>query len=90
MARIRRTSKGHLKEYLESINERKVVWGIAKSKFMESDKISELVYRGNSKNPLYVQSTGSNKIAAKAVKTMPGDFRIPDMLKEVDKLSRIF
>ena len=81
---------GHLKEYLESINERKVVWGIAKSKFMESDKISELVYRGNSKNPLYVQSTGSSKIAAKAVKTMPGDFRIPDMLKEVDKLSRIF
>jgi len=71
-------------------DEKKIIVGVAKSNFGECDKISELVYRGTSKTPLYVQSTNDNKVAAMTIQMMYGKYRIPNMLKEVDKLSRNF
>jgi deoxyinosine 3'endonuclease (endonuclease V) len=81
----------HLHDWLASIGQHRAVWGVAKSKFGDCDKISELVYRGKSKTPLYVQSTGiSNKVTANVIRSLKGEYRIPDILKHVDQLSRIF
>lgn len=80
----------HLKKYLNSIGNTKiVVYGVAKSSFGLCDFISTKVFRGQSKNPLYVQTTsgvGGDFI----IKHMHGEYRIPTMLKLVDSLSRIF
>lgn len=82
------------------------VFGVAKSNFGLCDKqdITGWVYRGESKNPLYVQTCwelGSRwdflseedftlEYAKEFVQNMHGENRIPTMLKEVDRLSRIF
>lgn len=61
------------------------IWGVAKTNFIMSDQISEKVYRGESKKPLYVQSTRDSKGAALLVRRMHGDHRIPTLLKILDK-----
>lgn len=82
------------------------VIGVAKSNFGICDKqeITGWVYRGKSKNPLYVQTCWglgprwdflseddfTLEYAIEFVKNMHGENRIPTMLKEVDRLSRIF
>ena len=81
---------GHLDDYLTRHGHRKIIYGVAKSKFGDCDKISGQVFRGKSKNPLYVQTTGAPKVAGYHILYMHGKYRIPTMLKEVDKLSRIF
>ena len=80
----------YLNEFLKSIGEKKIIYGVAKSKFGDCEKISKLVYRGKSKNPLYVQSTYKNHTAAGVIHNMYGEYRIPTMLKLVDNLSRKF
>ncbi len=79
----------HLKnDYLKDDN--KFIIGVAKTNFGECNEISEIVYRGESKTPLYVQSINSNYVAALIIKQMHGKYRIPTMLKLVDSLSRKF
>lgn len=79
-----------LGNHLHNIIKDKIIIGVAKSNFGDCDQISEIIYRGNSKTPLYVQSTRDNYIASLFIKQMHGKYRIPTMLKEVDKLSRNF
>jgi deoxyribonuclease V len=55
--------------------------GIAKTSFQGNDESVIKVTRGESKNPLYVSSVG--------IKNMYGEFRIPTILKELDKLTKI-
>ena len=81
---------GHLWNYLTKIGQHKIVYGIAKSKFGDCDKISYQIFRGKSKNPLYVQTTAAPIIVLYTVQDMPGKYRIPTMLKFVDTLSKIF
>lgn len=58
--------------------------GVAKSKF-QGAKACE-VLRGESRNPLYVQSFGmTNEMAGDLVKNMYGKYRIPFLLKILDK-----
>ena len=76
--------------YLTRYGHPKIIYGVAKSKFGDCDKISGKIYRGKSKNPLYVQTTSAPKVAGYHILYMHGKYRIPTMLKEVDKLSRIF
>ena len=76
--------------YLIGIEQRKIVYGVAKSKFGDCDKISYEVYRGKSKTPLYVQTTEGTHIAKLNIQQMHGEYRIPTMLKLVDQKSRIF
>ena len=81
---------GHLYDYLTRHGHPKIIYGVAKSKFGDCDKISDKVLRGKSKTPLYVQTTAAPHVAAYQVAKMHGKYRIPTMLKEVDRLSRIF
>ena len=80
----------YVNKFLDKIKQHKIIYGVAKSKFGECDEISCKVYRGKSKNPLYVQTTSAPKVAGYHVLYMHGKYRIPTMLKEVDRLSRIF
>lgn len=76
----------HLKHYLpEHIR----LIGVAKSMFGDNKRISEPVLRGESTNPLWVQGEGySNKEAAELIKNMYGNYRIPQILKTLDKLTK--
>lgn len=63
------------------------VIGVAKSLYKGSECIK--LYRGKSRNPLYITSAGIETIeAANLVGGMYGKFRIPALLKLADSLSR--
>lgn len=73
----------------ESLNKKLPVIGVAKTSYMgNKDTIVELL-RGESKNPLYISSIGIelNK-AVELIKSMHGEYRIPTLLKELDKLTK--
>lgn len=77
---------GHLWEVLE----RKVpVIGVAKSYFHGTEEVSLPVFRGDSKQPLYISCVGyDHQLAIDRVAAMHGDFRMPTLLKKLDQLSR--
>lgn len=60
--------------------------GIAKNRFYEIDE-SFAVHRGTSKHPLYVTSIGIDN-AQNFVKTLCGSHRLPNIVSQVDRLSR--
>lgn len=67
---------------------RKRVIGVAKSLYKGSDSI--MLYRGKSRNPLYITSAGIDaNEAANLIGKMYGKYRIPALLKLVDSLSRM-
>ncbi|MCK4621721.1 MAG: endonuclease V [Desulfuromonadales bacterium] len=62
--------------------------GVAKRRFKNTTAESE-VYRGNSKRPLYVTSVGIAPEKAKNnVLSMHGKYRVPTLLKDVDRECR--
>jgi deoxyribonuclease V len=67
------------------------VIGVAKTRFvtLTGSALVDTVYRGSSKNPLYVTSIGIQpKDAGEFVRNMHGNHRIPDALHLVDRLAR--
>ncbi|BDY12276.1 endonuclease V [Hydrogenimonas cancrithermarum] len=74
-----------LYEYFE---QRVPVIGVAKSRFGKISSLHEL-YRGGSRRPLYITAAGIEIEEAKeAIGKMHGPYRIPDILRYVDRLSR--
>ena len=64
------------------------VVGIAKSRYRQ-DTWSERVYRGGSHRPLYVTAAGFETTkAAGLVASMHGKYRLPTLLRQVDRLAR--
>ncbi|MEM9527354.1 MAG: endonuclease V [Bacteroidota bacterium] len=62
--------------------------GIAKSYFRGNN--AEVVLRGKSKKPLYVTASGmSPKTAAEKVAKMAGPYRIPEILAQVDRETKM-
>lgn len=76
----------HLWESLE-YNPNLLIVGIAKNYFSSCEEISIPVCRGESKKPLWVDTNGAvpKEIVAKWVKEMHGKYRIPSLLKILDK-----
>lgn len=73
----------------ESLDNKIPVIGIAKTNFATIEKNKKYLYRGKSKNPLFVTSIGINiEQAMEKVKLMNGEYRIPTLLKELDKLTK--
>lgn len=63
--------------------------GVAKNDFVGLNKLQRKVLRGESKKPLYITSLGIDlEEAAKDIKSMHGEFRMPTLLKIVDQLTR--
>lgn len=77
---------GHL---FENIVRSKPVIGVAKTPFANNEETRLEVLRGESKTPLFVSAIGMElNAAAELVKNLHGEFRIPTMLKELDRLTR--
>lgn len=69
----------------EKLNRQIPIVGVAKSGFHDNEKNVKKVLRGDSKKPLYVTAAGMDvHEAAMNVQDMFGDFRMPDILREVD------
>ena len=67
--------------------------GVAKSRFtgVDSDTGTSKIFRGNSKSPLYVNTTWfgySSNSAGSCIMLMAGNGRIPTLLKLLDKLTK--
>ncbi len=76
----------HLFNVLEN---RIPVIGVAKTNFAQINNLKRAVYRGESKKPLYITSMGINvDEAAASVKAMYGQYRIPDLLKQLDSMTK--
>lgn len=72
-----------------SLNEKIPIIGVAKKHFHDTNKVSFPVFRGSSKNPLYISSIGINIDASiKKIQNMDGKYRIPTILKELDRLTK--
>ena len=73
----------------ESLGKKIPIIGVAKNDFSKIFKSKRAVVRGNSKKLLFVTVMGMDlETAAKHVKNMHGNFRIPTLLKKVDALGR--
>lgn len=73
----------------EALDEKIPIIGVAKRKFHGENIFMKTIERGESKNPLFITAEGIElQQAANLIMSMHGKFRIPTLLKEVDKLSR--
>jgi deoxyribonuclease V len=76
---------GHL---FESLGKAIPVVGVAKTRFA-SARAARAILRGSSEKPLFVTAAGLDvEEAARQVRAMHGEFRIPTLLKRVDQLCR--
>lgn len=77
---------GHL---YKALNEKIPIIGVAKTNFATIVENKRLVYRGKSKKPLYITSIGIDlDIATDKIRCMSGEYRIPSLLKELDRLTK--
>jgi deoxyribonuclease V len=83
-----KTKPGLGKKLFDYLNGEVNIIGVAKNPYDTILKECE-VYRGKSQKPLYVTSVGIDITQAKKlVKSMHGEFRVPTLLKRVDKICR--
>ena len=75
------------KHLFEALGSRIPVIGVAKNRFKGTSALS--VYRGVSRNPLYITAAGiTAEEAAAYIQTMHGAHRIPTLLRRADQLAR--
>ena len=82
--------KKGLGEYVyETLDQKYPIIGVAKSSFQGNEERVREVRRGKSENPLYVSAVGCDLgKAAESILNMHGEYRMPTMSKEVDRLGR--
>lgn len=77
---------GHL---YEKLDKKIPIIGVAKTNFASIEKDKKVLLRGDSKKPLYVTSIGIDlEDAFQKIESMAGEFRIPTLLKEMDRLTK--
>ena len=77
---------GHL---YYTLNEEIPIIGVAKTKFSFIDNLKVDLLRGESKIPLYITSIGIPlQEASQSIHSMHGKFRMPTLLKEMDRLTK--
>jgi len=77
---------GRLYEYLD---QKIPVIGVAKTNFAQNVFNKRAVVRGQSSKPLFITSVGIDPdTAAEYIKNMHGDYRLPALLKELDRLTK--
>ncbi len=83
----RQTRPGLGAHLYHALDGRIPVIGVAKSPF--SGAVATAILRGKSRRPLYVTSAGIDQAqAAKHIQAMHGSYRLPTLLKQVDRLCR--
>jgi len=74
----------------EAIDKKVPVIGVAKKGFYDAENVLKPVLRGESKIPLYVSTVDFDLTTAmEKVKHMHGKYRIPNILKIVDRETRV-
>ena len=74
----------------QSLQSKIPVIGVAKSNFTTVHRNKMELLRGKSRNPLYVSAIGMDlTLATLRIKNMNGPFRIPNLLKKLDSLTRL-
>ncbi|MCX2431031.1 endonuclease V [Pedobacter sp. GR22-10] len=77
---------GHL---WQALNKQIPIIGVAKSFYYGNTETVKQIYRGKSKKSLYISSIGLElDIASHFIIHMPGEFRIPDLLKQLDTITK--
>jgi len=77
---------GHL---YEKLNREIPIIGVAKTNFASIEKDKRSLFRGDSQKPLYVTAIGIElEDAFQKVESMAGEFRMPTLLKEMDRLTK--
>lgn len=77
---------GHL---YEKLNQEIPIIGVAKTNFASIEKDKRSLFRGDSQKPLYVTAIGIElDDAFQNVESMAGEFRMPTLLKEMDRLTK--
>jgi deoxyribonuclease V len=77
---------GHL---YEKLNGKIPIIGVAKTNFASIEKDKKPLLRGDSAKPLFITSIGIDlEEAFQKVETMAGEFRMPTLLKELDRLTK--
>ncbi len=77
------------KHLFQNLNEKIPVIGVAKTHFATLNRNLKLVFRGKSRRPLYITTIGIDPdYAASMIQEMSGNFRIPDLLKILDGITR--
>lgn len=77
---------GHL---YEKLNKEIPIIGVAKTNFASIEKDKKPLLRGDSKKPLYVTAIGIDlEDAFQKIESMAGEFRMPTLLKEMDRLTK--
>lgn len=77
---------GHL---YEAIQGKTPIIGVAKTNFATLNTAKASVYRGESKKPLFITSVGIDlALAAANITSMAGHYRMPDLLKKLDMLTK--
>lgn len=72
----------------ESLDHDVSIVGVAKNRYRNTNHAAELL-RAQSSRPLFITAIGSDyEVAARQVASMAGEYRIPTLLKAVDRLSR--
>ena len=73
----------------EALNKKIPVIGVAKTSFHSNKKTVKEIFRGKSKNPLYVSCIGMDmEEAAEKIQGMSGNFRMPSILKHLDIMTK--
>ncbi len=73
----------------KALNEAVPVIGVAKTPYHNNTKNAVELTRGKSVRPLYITAIGIDvTVAASCIKNMAGNYRIPDLLKMLDKSTR--
>lgn len=82
--------KKGLGAYLYESLQRKIpIIGVAKTDFISLQKNKRLLFRGESKNPLYITAIGIDlDTATSKIHMMLGEYRIPTLLKRLDMLTK--
>jgi exodeoxyribonuclease-5/deoxyribonuclease V len=77
---------GHL---YEKLNNEIPIIGVAKTNFASIKKDKKALLRGDSAKPLFITSIGIDlEEAFQKVESMAGEFRMPTLLKELDRLTK--
>jgi len=73
----------------ESLHKKIPVIGVAKNSFFRNKDTVKEVFRGESKKTLYVSSIGIDlDTATNLIKDLKGNYRIPTILKELDRITK--
>lgn len=73
----------------EKLNKKIPIIGVAKTNFATIEKHKKPLFRGESKKPLFITAIGIElDDAVQKIESMNGEYRIPTLLKELDRLTK--